>query len=149
MADAKKGLVQKLREADIFIGYSPIGDEPDVSDFFTQNGISKNGLSLLPSKDTDPFEVASSLVAHNTGKRVCVFVPGQAFDARGTRHGRGGGWYDRFLAAVPEEWIRTGVASSREMSEEILERKSWDEPVDFIAVRNGVWKIVQTNARVL
>jgi len=38
-----------------------------------------------------------------------VFVPGLAFDERGLRLGRGGGFYDRFLSQAPTELARFGL----------------------------------------
>ena len=42
----------------------------------------------------------------------CVVVPGLGFDAQGNRLGRGGGFYDRFLARLPAKVPTIGLAFS-------------------------------------
>jgi len=83
----------------------PLPDEADPTH-------SVFGRMILPTvpipqdPQTNPQHVAAALAQRFTHKRVVVLVPGQRFDSLGNRHGRGGGWYDRFLAAVPADWIR-------------------------------------------
>ena len=69
--------------------------------------------------------------------RLCFLVPGVAFDPRGVRLGRGGGWYDRALAAHPGA-ARLGLAYEFQVVPFVPEA-SWD-------VRMHV---VVTDARVL
>jgi len=57
-----------------------------------------------------------------------VLVPGLAFDARGNRLGRGGGFYDRFLARLPARVKRIGVAF-REQAVGDIPRAAHDEAV--------------------
>ena len=55
---------------------------------------------------------------------VVVFVPGVAFDVRGVRLGRGGGWYDRALATCPAA-TRLGLGYDFQVLEQLPE-DPWD-----------------------
>jgi 5-formyltetrahydrofolate cyclo-ligase len=67
-----------------------------------------------------------------------IVVPGVAFDAGGRRLGRGGGYYDATLAALPERARRVGLAFDLQVAREVP-----GEPHD-VAVH-----AVVTEARVL
>ncbi len=66
-----------------------------------------------------------------------LLVPAVAFDRRGFRLGYGGGFYDRFLARLPEDTLRIGVAFDEQLLDE-LPREPHDEPVDFIVTPSTV-----------
>ncbi|MEK9176971.1 MAG: 5-formyltetrahydrofolate cyclo-ligase [Patescibacteria group bacterium] len=140
-------LKRLLATADRIISYSPMGDEPDPGQFLREHTIVTRGMSLLPSREVPPHEVARPLVTRYSGERVCIFVPGRAFDRLGTRHGRGGGWYDRLLSLVPAHWTRIGVTFKDRLSETQLPRAKWDEPVDYVLVKGSGWDMMATNAR--
>jgi len=68
-----------------------------------------------------------------------VVVPGLAFDRRGTRLGRGKGYYDRFLASIrlphAEPPAKPPVLAALAFSRQIfpgLPRDTWDVPVEHI-----------------
>ena len=65
-------------------------------------------------------------------------VPGVAFDRRGNRLGRGGGYYDRLLAGFGG--ISAAVAFDFQLSSEIP-REPHDLPVDFIVTETKIVKI--------
>lgn len=133
-----------LEDFDVLIGYSPLGDEPGYGAYLTEKNIAKHGISVLADRSLSPQAGAQSLMRLHTGKKVAIFVPGREFDLQGTRHGRGGGWYDRFLAAVPREWLRIGVLNAAQLSQTPLKREPWDEPMDTLLVRDeGSWKILK------
>lgn len=57
-----------------------------------------------------------------------VIVPGIAFDRRGNRLGRGGGYFDRFLARVPADVPRVGLAFKFQVVQR-LPQESHDQSV--------------------
>lgn len=62
------------------------------------------------------------------GKLDLVLVPGLAFGFKGERLGRGGGYYDRALAALPGRVVRIGVCFHYQLHAEIP-RETHDQAV--------------------
>jgi 5-formyltetrahydrofolate cyclo-ligase len=67
----------------------------------------------------------------------CVFVPGLAFDPRGLRLGRGGGYYDSFLARAPKKISRFGLMFACQRIEK-LPREPHDQALPAIVTEDGV-----------
>jgi 5-formyltetrahydrofolate cyclo-ligase len=65
-----------------------------------------------------------------------VLVPGVAFDLRGGRMGYGGGFYDRFLAALPRRPFLVGVAFSMQVVDEVP-REPHDIGLDGLVTESG------------
>ncbi len=57
-----------------------------------------------------------------------LIVPGVAFDRQGRRLGRGGGYFDRFLARVPRQVPRVGLAFRFQLLKK-LPQEPHDQPV--------------------
>lgn len=70
-------------------------------------------------------------------KLQLVIVPGLAFDQRGGRLGRGGGFYDRFLARLPASSQVVGLAFEWQIVGQIL-REPHDASVARIATESRV-----------
>lgn len=66
-----------------------------------------------------------------------IVVPGLAFSRQGHRLGRGGGYYDRFLASLPERVARVAVVPSCVVLD-ALPAVDHDERVDLIFTEQGV-----------
>jgi 5-formyltetrahydrofolate cyclo-ligase len=66
-----------------------------------------------------------------------VVVPGVAFDRRGSRLGRGCGYYDRFLSGLGGTAVTAGLAFSGQIVKEVPV-DTWDIPVDVVVTEDGV-----------
>ncbi|MEI7512658.1 MAG: 5-formyltetrahydrofolate cyclo-ligase [Candidatus Uhrbacteria bacterium] len=112
------------------IWYTPLPDEP-----IPNLGNLKPWKTIQANKTQDPFKLADTYKREvPSGSSVYLLIPGMRFDRFGTRKGRGGGWYDRFLSAVPRTWLRVGVCSPETWSETRLEQNTWDEPMDWLLI---------------
>jgi len=59
-------------------------------------------------------------------------VPGIAFDRRGNRLGRGGGFYDRFLSTLERETLKVGLAFDFQIVENIPIESEKDVLLDLV-----------------
>ena len=66
-----------------------------------------------------------------------IFVPALAYDNRGNRVGRGGGYYDRFLAGRAPQAFRCGVAFDCQVLK-VIPVKEHDCHVDALATEKGI-----------
>lgn len=67
-----------------------------------------------------------------------VCVPGIAFTTTAARLGRGGGYYDRLLAALPVEAVTVGLAYSFQLIDRLSEQ-AHDRRLDFIVTESAVY----------
>jgi 5-formyltetrahydrofolate cyclo-ligase len=67
----------------------------------------------------------------------CVFVPGLAFDESGLRLGRGGGFYDRFLAEALPRVARFGLMFAGQRAKS-LPREAHDQALPAIITEEGM-----------
>ena len=67
----------------------------------------------------------------------CVLVPGLAFDARGTRLGRGGGYYDAALTQFDVGTPRIGIMFACQQAPEVP-RDAHDQTTDLVVTENGM-----------
>lgn len=114
---------------DSVIAYVPLRGEPR----YAALGLPRPVYVIPPFSDTDVAMAMREAKTRASGE-ACVLVPGRAFDRTGTRHGRGGGWYDRFLSCAPREWIAVGVTTPDRVSDAPLTRKPHDMPMDWLAI---------------
>ena len=124
-----------LKSCGAIITYVPLRSEVPFRDFVAIPA-GKAAYEIAPRAALDPLKEAAAARAAAAGARACVLMPGRKFDTAGTRFGQGGGWYDRFLAEVPREWLRIGFCYDYQFSEEPLERMEWDQVMDVVCVVN-------------
>lgn len=140
--------LESLLQHAFIVGYSPMSDEPEYEKFLSVRGLPRTDFRIPASKEIPPAHIEQVLREKYLEGVVAIFMPGQAFDVSGTRHGRGHGWYDRLLAGLPNAWIRIGVTADTRVSEVPLVRKAWDQPVDFLLIEGPQgFEVHATDAR--
>ncbi len=130
-----KKLVKILKSYNYLIAYSLLSDEIDykIIDIFNRKFKSR---ILLPNQSRANVDYwVEHCISVCQSNKVCLLIPGRNFDIRGTRHGRGGGWYDQFLSRLPVSWLRIGITNEDHFSNCLLKRQLWDQPVDWLVVR--------------
>ena len=87
-----------------------------------------------PNPKAKPREPNGALMSQSPP--AVVLVPGVAFTAEGSRLGRGGGFYDRFLRTLPKSTLRIGVGFSPQVVQ-VLPTERHDETVSFLLTETG------------
>lgn len=132
------------------IVYSPLPGEVDPFRIPPLALVNFKTFAVPKSALISPAECAQRVVNFAGERLAFVVVPGRLFDSKGTRQGRGRGWYDRFLANLPCDWLRVGVAAAGCFSQKIIPRQEWDEVMDWIVWNSGSgseWFTCETFAR--
>ena len=133
-----------LLECYTTIVYEPLLNEVDYTKVPLKNEIFIKKIILPNDKNSDPYVWVDRCKNYCKDKNVCILIPGRQFDIYGTRHGRGGGWYDRFLEKAPKKWIRIGITDIANFSMTQLNRKLLDEPMDWIIVNDNLsWLVYE------
>lgn len=112
------------------ISYVPLRTEVSAERFVFEPA----AYVIQPRPSLDPRAEALAAMQCVGREAAAVLLPGRRFDASGTRHGQGGGWYDRFLARVPDHWLWIGFCYADQFSPTPLKREAWDQPMDYVCV---------------
>lgn len=95
----------------------------------------ENPAQLVASR-WDLREPPQGAAAAELAEIDLILVPGVAFTAAGQRLGRGGGYYDRFLAKPQVRAVKIGVCFEVQLAGE-LPVEAHDQRVDFILTEHG------------
>ena len=116
----------EFKKANTILTYYPLDDELDISSLIISNPdkrwaiprpIGKGRMlcfetdelyNLLSLKNGLKVPIATSNLIQPDDFDL-VIIPGLAFDKKGYRLGRGGGYYDRFIARLPKKCKTIGV----------------------------------------
>ena len=126
--------------------FAPMLTEPNL-DLLWDLGLAEHPLVTYPRCQGDtlsfrPIASLSELVPGRFGVREpaagpasaqldLILVPGLAFTADGSRLGRGAGFYDRFLSAIPATTVKIGVCFEFQRVSEIPQ-ESHDVKMDAV-----------------
>jgi 5-formyltetrahydrofolate cyclo-ligase len=119
-----------MRSATTVMVFASVPGEPDTAPFVTWCR-SHGKVVVMPEEAPEP-----------TGPDVVV-VPGIAFATDGHRLGQGGGWYDRFLAAVRDDCVTIGVAFAPQIVTE-LPVEPHDVVLDVVVTDEGVVRGIES-----
>ncbi len=140
MQDKYKDSLEEFKKiisgCEVVILYKPLTNEISHKDALFHLKIPASNIFIPCDRNSDPFWWANKITTECKNRKTFILIPGRKFDICGTRHGNGGGWYDRFLSKVPRKWPRIGVCHSTQFSTKPLAQKPHDQPVDWIIVKS-------------
>ncbi len=99
-------------------------------------------ITAVPTSTLDPGYRG---IAEPVGPAVdlevvdAVITPGVAFDPNGGRLGRGGGHYDRLLAALPDRTLRIGVGFACQLVPTVP-REAHDRALDVVVTDRATYR---------
>ena len=135
-SDQVVSLIEQLpafQAAQTVLIYYPTRNEIDVLSLIKKHKRTKTFLFPVVkgrSMDACPYEgnekmhrgkynIPEPTTTSYTGKIDLTIVPGLAFDAKGNRLGRGGGYYDRFISATKSQSLLVGVGYDFQMVDSV------------------------------
>lgn len=155
---AHLGGVIECRAGRCVVAFAPISGEPDIRPW-VREALGRGVHVALPHVDwvarsMVPREVRSIDKGLEAGRHGVpgpagdlpqvsmaqidtILVPGLAFDSQGGRLGRGGGFYDRFLARVPPGALLVGVCFEVQVLDRVP-REAHDRPVHVVVTERRV-----------
>jgi 5-formyltetrahydrofolate cyclo-ligase len=107
----------------------PAGRGLDFRAVLALEELHEGSFGIPEPHDGEPFRPGN--------RKVVVFVPGLAFSVSGQRLGRGGGFYDRFLASTGPGITAVGLGYSFQVLDE-LPQDGWDRQLACVVTEQAV-----------
>jgi|GEM_PF-5832878 len=114
---------------------------------YTRTVFESNSMTIHPGDSKMSLnkfgivEPAEGSVVIPASEVEVVIVPGLLFGSGGERLGRGKGFYDHFLAAVPNGVVKIGVVKSAAHLVSGIPMESHDVLMDYLVVENQIIQI--------
>ena len=117
-----------LRNPGHYQVFLPAVDDSDQMRFalFDQDIPMITGRWGIPHPPLNSAEVLKDLKTLDA-----MLIPLVAFDRKGSRLGRGGGFYDKILARAPDSVLRIGIAHHFQEHQN-LPQEAWDQKLDLV-----------------
>lgn len=129
-------LIRELTEEGKKLVYCPV-TQGDVMGFYkisSVNDLKEGNFHVL---EPEPLEERRLELQKDV--RYCMLMPGLMFDKKGNRLGYGKGYYDKYLARVPENMNLTTIALSyEEMVKDVIPAEETDWCADYVVTENEV-----------
>lgn len=126
--------------------------------FFPRLDRARAAMSMVRVRDLSELSAGAFGIAEPSSERegvaphdlagAIIAVPGLAFGVHGQRLGRGGGHYDRFLAALPHEAITVGLAYSFQLLDRVPEGPL-DRRLQYIFTESALIRACEPRVRTL
>lgn len=129
--------IQELLEEGKKEIYCPVTRDEEM-DFYriqTWEDLKEGNFRVL-----EPKAMENKLLIPQKDIRYCIIMPGLMFDKMGNRLGYGKGYYDKYLAKLPEDVNVIAIALSYEaMVKDEIPAEETDRRVDYIVTEERVY----------
>jgi len=141
---------QAYREAKVIFAFHPLRSEPDwlggtlppnkewAFPRVRGNDLAFHSTTTLADLCQGEMGVKEPTTSEATEAPDLVLVPGMAFDLTGARLGRGGGYYDRWLASVSPQCVSLAIAFDCQVIAAVPVEQH-DQRVDYILTPSGIF----------
>jgi len=121
-------MMTKALELGKKVGLPKVDKEKNTFSPYSVNSL--EGLSIGPYGIKEPAEDESQRLA--VEDIDLVVTPGISFDKQNNRLGRGGGYYDRFLATIPSTTLSIGLAFDFQIVDTLPSLEEHDSSVSCV-----------------